>query len=117
MAAGRKTGGGSRRGRPNKLTADLKAMILGALDKAGGESYLLRQANENPTAFMTLLGKILPHQIGGAGNPIEIRAVSFEAQRGRSRRAMVRSGGTFAFQVSIRRSFRAPLTRRVISSS
>jgi len=46
-------------------------MILGALDKAGGEAYLLRQANENPTAFLVLLGKVLPHQIGG---PIDIRA-------------------------------------------
>src|SRR5215472_931182 len=82
MASGQKTGGGSRKGRPNKLTADLKAMILGALDKAGGEAYLLRQANENPTAFMTLLGKILPHQIGGAGDPIGIRAtISHEERR------------------------------------
>lgn len=44
MAKGVKTGGGSRKGVPNKLTADLKAMILGALDKAGGEKYLLTQA-------------------------------------------------------------------------
>lgn len=41
MAKGIKTGGGSRKGKPNKLTADVKAMILAALDKAGGTQYLL----------------------------------------------------------------------------
>ena len=32
--------GGSRKGKPNKLTGDVKAMILEALDRAGGASYL-----------------------------------------------------------------------------
>jgi hypothetical protein len=62
---GRKTGGGSRKGIPNKVTGDVKAMILAALDKAGGEAYLARQANENPGPFMTLVGKVLPTQVTG----------------------------------------------------
>lgn len=33
--------GGSRKGIPNKVTADVKAMILKALDDAGGAAYLL----------------------------------------------------------------------------
>lgn len=60
---GKKTGGGSRKGIPNKATADIKAMINNALYKAGGEDYLLRQADENPVAFMGLIGKILPKQV------------------------------------------------------
>ena len=60
MAKGIKTGGGSRKGRPNKLTADVKGMILAALDKAGGVDYLLEQSQKNPAAFMTLVGKVLP---------------------------------------------------------
>lgn len=60
---GKKTGGGSRKGIPNKATADIKAMINNALYKAGGEDYLLRQADENPVAFMGLIGKILPKDI------------------------------------------------------
>ena len=40
-------------------------MILGALDQAGGQQYLAEQARANPAAFMTLLGKVLPHQVGG----------------------------------------------------
>ena len=60
MAKGKKTGGGSRKGIPNKINAELKEMILGALDDAGGQTYLAQQARENPTAFLTLLGKVLP---------------------------------------------------------
>jgi hypothetical protein len=40
-------------------------MILGALDKAGGEEYLQRQAEENPNAFLTLIGKVLPTELKG----------------------------------------------------
>jgi len=47
------------------MTADLRAMILGALDDAGGREYLTEQATLNPAAFMTLLGKVLPLQLTG----------------------------------------------------
>jgi hypothetical protein len=60
MATGKKTGGGSRKGSPNKITKDIKAMILGALDAKGGQVWLEEQMNNNPTAFMTLLGRIVP---------------------------------------------------------
>ena len=52
--------GGRTKGVPNKLTGDLKAMILGALSDAGGQKYLVAQAKDNPNAFMTLVGKVLP---------------------------------------------------------
>jgi len=45
MSRGSKPGerrGGRKRGTPNKFTADVKAMILGALDAAGGQDYLLK---------------------------------------------------------------------------
>jgi hypothetical protein len=38
-------------------------MIRAALDRAGGVSYLVKQAELNPTAFMSLLGKMIPTQI------------------------------------------------------
>ena len=57
--------GGRAKGVPNKLTGDLRAMILGALEDAGGRDYLKLQAFQNPTAFMTLLGKVLPMQVAG----------------------------------------------------
>ena len=46
-------------------------MILGALDDAGGQRYLARQAIENPGPFLALLGKILPTQVNAdAGSHI-----------------------------------------------
>mgnify|MGYP003342424012 CR=1 FL=1 len=45
----------------------LKDMILGALTNAGGEEYLTRQAEENPQAFMGLIGKVLPTELKGTG--------------------------------------------------
>lgn len=65
--------GGSRKGIPNKTTAQLKEMILQALDEAGGVAYLLKQARRrNPAPFMALLGRVLPMQVTGAdGGPIE----------------------------------------------
>ena len=65
---------GRKKGSQNKVTRELKEMIQNALEKAGGEEYLLEQALNNPSAFMTLLGKILPKDmnIGGqSDNPIK----------------------------------------------
>lgn len=59
--------GGRLKGTPNKLTADLKSMILGALSEVGGQKYLAEQAEKNPAAFMTLIGKVLPLQVTGEG--------------------------------------------------
>lgn len=71
---GARSGAGRKRGVPNKLTSDVKAMILAALEKAGGETYLFEQAAANPTAFMTLIGKVLPMQVQGDPDaPVEIR--------------------------------------------
>jgi hypothetical protein len=56
------------------MSALVKDMILAALDKAGGEEYLVGQAQKNPAAFMTLLSKVLPMQVaGGGGGPLVIR--------------------------------------------
>lgn len=61
--------GGSRKGKPNKVTAQLKEMILEALDNAGGVEYLERKANDPRTApaFLSLIGKVLPMTIQGPG--------------------------------------------------
>ena len=64
-------GPGRPKGSQNKLTADVKAMILAALDKAGGADYLLEQSEKNPTAFLTLVGKVLPMTVAGdPENPV-----------------------------------------------
>lgn len=53
-------GKGRPKGVPNKLNAQVKDMVRQALEDAGGVKYLVKQADENPTAFMTLVGKLLP---------------------------------------------------------
>lgn len=68
---GQKTGG-RKKGTPNKVTGDLKSMILGALDNKGGIKYLEKQAEQNPTAFLTLVGKVLPMTVAGdPDNPVK----------------------------------------------
>ncbi len=63
--------GGRAKGTPNKTTALLKDALLIAAEQAGGKAgmvgYLTTQASENPAAFMSLLGKVLPLQIAGTG--------------------------------------------------
>ena len=49
-------------------------MILAALNKAGGEEYLVKQAEESPGAFLALVGKVLPLQVtGDNGGAIKIK--------------------------------------------
>ena len=54
---------GRKPGSPNKITRELREMILHALDKAGGVAYLVEQAHANPAAFMTLLAKTMPKDV------------------------------------------------------
>lgn len=68
-------GKGRPKGVPNKVTGQLKDMILQALDGAGGARYLQRQADENPSAFLSLVGKVLPMTVqhsGQDGGPLVI---------------------------------------------
>lgn len=59
-------GKGRKAGTPNRIGAEIKTMILGALETAGGEAYLAEQAALHPVAFMTLLAKILPRENASA---------------------------------------------------
>jgi hypothetical protein len=77
-SGGRRPGSGRKKGTPNKLTATVRESILAALDQVGGKKYLVKQAKENPTAFMTLLGKVLPTQLTGAeGAPLNPPVIQF----------------------------------------
>jgi hypothetical protein len=60
MAKGRKTGGGSRKGIPNKITKTITEALDQAFDEVGGAAYLKRIAEDEPRAFCALLGKRLP---------------------------------------------------------
>ena len=73
-----KTGGGSRKGCPNRTTKLIKEMVIQALTGAGGVEYLQRQADLNPSAFLTLVGKVLPLQITGEGDgPLTVQVIGY----------------------------------------
>lgn len=67
---------GRQKGTPNKITADVRSMILGALDAVGGQQYLQAQARDNPQAFLSLLGKCLPKDLNVQGSgALEVRII------------------------------------------
>lgn len=65
---GRAKTGGIKKGTPRKETQLLTEMIDGALAKLGGMDWLEQQGRENPTAFMSLIGKRLPKDLSVTGN-------------------------------------------------
>jgi hypothetical protein len=54
---------GRPKGAKTKVTQDIKEMIRLSIDDVGGRAYFARQAEENPVAYMGLVGKILPKEI------------------------------------------------------
>lgn len=72
-----KPGPGRPPGTTNKVTGDLKKMILEALDNAGGAKYLEAQSKKSPGAFLGLLAKVLPMQVTGKdGNSITVKVIT-----------------------------------------
>lgn len=69
-------GKGRPKGAVNKTTAAVKDMILQALSNKGGVKYLEDQADKNPTAFLTLVGKVLPLDVNATGS-ITVEIVRF----------------------------------------
>ncbi len=68
---GRRSGAGRKKGVPNKINADLKAMILGALNALDGQQYLEKVARKDPRTFCALLGRVLPMTVAGdPNNPV-----------------------------------------------
>jgi hypothetical protein len=63
MARSSTSGQGRKKGVPNKQTKAIKDMLLGALADAGGQAYLTGQAKTNSSAFLALLGRIVPQEL------------------------------------------------------
>lgn len=67
-------GKGRPKGSRNKVTGEVKAMVLQALSGAGGVTYLIERAKDPRTAsaFLTLVGKVIPLQVTGeGGGPVQ----------------------------------------------
>lgn len=76
MATKRIKTGGRQKGTPNKINSTVKELIMTALNEVGGQEWLVKQATENPVAFMTLLGKLLPHTLAGdRDKPVEFALI------------------------------------------
>lgn len=79
MAKGQKTGGRTK-GTPNKTTALLKDAIIQAAELTGEDQqgkngligYCKYLAKDEPKAFATLMGRVLPMQVEGTGEDGEI---------------------------------------------
>lgn len=77
---GKREGAGRPAGSLDKGHALIREMIVEALDTAGGVSYLVRQAEAKPAAFLALIGKVMPVQIeadvnANVNGSIEVRFV------------------------------------------
>jgi hypothetical protein len=70
----------SRAGRPKGRSytpRDLREMVLGALERVGGEKYLAQRAIDTPGPFLTLLGKVLPTTVANSdGSPIALHLIA-----------------------------------------
>ena len=66
MARGRKTGGGSRRGCPNRFTTSAKEAFDYAFQDLGGRKGLARWARRNRNDFYRLYARQIPQQHGVA---------------------------------------------------
>ena len=60
---GKREGAGRKKGTPNKLTTDIKKVILEAFEELGGPDYLVEVAKENPAVFCNLVGRIIPKEV------------------------------------------------------
>lgn len=81
MAKGVKTGG-RKKGDKNHITRELGAMIDGALSQLGGQDWLVKTANDEPVAFLALLGKRLPKDLRlGGGLKLKVELVPVERRR------------------------------------
>lgn len=64
---GARPGAGRPKGSIDKGNALIREMIVQALDQVGGVDYLVQQALEQPKAFLSLIGKVMPVQLEQAG--------------------------------------------------
>ena len=56
-------------------------MILGALNELGGTQYLVEQGRANPSAFLSLVGRVLPMQVDGRVElDVDVNVLAREAQ-------------------------------------
>ena len=61
---------GRRAGTPNKAET-IRNATMAAFDKVGGAKYLEGLARTQPAVFVSLLGRILPHELATSGGALK----------------------------------------------
>jgi hypothetical protein len=64
---GKRSNAGRPKGSLDKGNALIRELIVQTLDDLGGTQYLSDVAKSHPAAFLSLLGKVMPVQLEGAG--------------------------------------------------
>lgn len=78
MALGRKTGGGSRKGVPNRATRTVRENTIAVFDAIGGQEAMADWARDNLTEFYRLYGRMAPSDpdaAGGEENPFRVEQI------------------------------------------
>lgn len=81
---GKKTGGGSRKGKPNKTTATAKEAWQHAFDHLGGKEGLAEWAETHKDQFYAQYGKaMIPRAIEGTGadGAVTVKLIQFAGSR------------------------------------
>jgi hypothetical protein len=91
-------GPGRPKGKPNKFNGELRAAILSGFNGAhrnGLAAWVLQQAQENPTAALSLLGRLIPAHRDVEADVSHTVTVKFEPplRDGEDLASQVRSGG------------------------
>lgn len=61
--AGQPRRGGRVKGKPNKLTAQMRDVVFQAFEKLGGVDYLVQVGKDEPRVFCALLSKLIPAKL------------------------------------------------------
>jgi hypothetical protein len=60
-------GSGRKPGSKNKYSAEIRDAVMVSFTRLGGPAYLESVGKANPAAYISLLAKILPHELATSG--------------------------------------------------
>jgi hypothetical protein len=63
-------GSGRKPGSKNKYSAEIRDAVMVSFTRLGGPAYLESVGKANPAAYISLLAKILPHELATSGGPL-----------------------------------------------
>ena len=84
---------GSRKGKPNKITAAVKDAVEHAFTKVNGEGYLIWLSKAHPQAFCSLVAKCIPSAVAiDVTHTLDLGAALIEADKRIKQAAQLEAG-------------------------